>query len=443
MKKQNTFLHTGRGPAGMKPFFILWSTQALSALGSSMTSFGLIIWSYQQQGSALTTALLSVCSYAPYVLLSLFAGVLSDRWNKKTTMLICDSLAALTTLVVWLLLWSGRLEIWHLYVINAINGVMNSTQQPASEVAISALTPREQYQRVGGLRTFANSLVTVLTPMLATACLSFWGMGSLILFDAVSFLVAFLALALFIRLPGGSAGAKERESFREAAAQGLGYLRDNRGILDLILFLAAINLIASIYEAALAPMLLSRSGGGQTALGMVSAATGLANLAGSVCAALLPAPKSRVRVILNSLLFAMCSENFLLAFGKSAPVWCLGAVLGWLAIPLMNTNLDALTRSRIPLDMQGRVYAIRNALQFFTIPLGYLAGGFLVDRVFEPWMGLRPQDSLVVSVFGSGKGSGAALLYFFLAFAGIITCLIFRRDQHIRELENELRQAKR
>ena len=83
MKKQNTFLHTGRGPAGMKPFFILWSTQALSALGSSMTSFGLIIWSYQQQGSALTTALLSVCSYAPYVLLSLFAGVLSDRWNKK------------------------------------------------------------------------------------------------------------------------------------------------------------------------------------------------------------------------------------------------------------------------------------------------------------------------------------------------------------------------
>ncbi len=66
-------------PAGMRPFLLLWSTQSLSALGSSMTSFALIVWSYQQQGSALTTSLLSVCSYAPYVAMSLFAGALCDR----------------------------------------------------------------------------------------------------------------------------------------------------------------------------------------------------------------------------------------------------------------------------------------------------------------------------------------------------------------------------
>ncbi|WP_418270108.1 hypothetical protein [Hominenteromicrobium sp.] len=62
-----------------------------SALGSAMTSFALVIWAYEQSGSALSTALLSICSYAPYVLLSIFAGALSDRWNKKATMLICDA----------------------------------------------------------------------------------------------------------------------------------------------------------------------------------------------------------------------------------------------------------------------------------------------------------------------------------------------------------------
>jgi len=59
-----------------------------------MTSFALVIWAYEQSGSALSTALLSICSYAPYVLLSIFVGALSDRWSKKATMLICDAAAA-------------------------------------------------------------------------------------------------------------------------------------------------------------------------------------------------------------------------------------------------------------------------------------------------------------------------------------------------------------
>ena len=106
-----------------RDFMLLWGTQALSALGSSMTSFALIIWAYRQQDSAMTTAMLSVCSYAPYVLTSLFAGALSDRWNKKTVMLVCDSLAALSTVAVLILLNTGRLEIWHLYALNALNGL--------------------------------------------------------------------------------------------------------------------------------------------------------------------------------------------------------------------------------------------------------------------------------------------------------------------------------
>lgn len=429
-------MHTFRNTVKeLRSFLILWSTQFLSALGSSMTSFALIIWSYQQQGSALTTAMLTVCSYAPYVLMSIFAGALSDHWNKKITMLASDSFAALCSAAALVLLQTGRLEIWHLYVLNALNGLMNTVQRPAADVTVTLLTPEKHYQTVSGMRSFSRSLVDILTPMLAAAVLAFSGLQTVICIDLCTFAVAFLALLFLIRIPEIREEQRVKETVLRAARAGLRYLRQNRGILDLILFLAAINFTASIYSAALPAMLLSREGGGEVALGVVNAVTGIATLLGSAASSLLPAPKSRVRVIMNSLLFSMSMENFILAFGRSVPVWSFGAVTGWLFIPLMGANMDVLLRSRIPVTMQGRVFSVRNTLQFFTIPIGYFLGGVLVDKVFEPFMASQPGDGLLTAAFGAGKGSGAALLFFVIAFMGILTCLVFRRDRHIWGLE--------
>ena len=407
----------------LRGFLILWLTQSFSALGSAMTNFALIVWSYQAQGSALTTALLSVCSYAPYVVMSIFAGALSDRWNKKAVMLASDSFAALCTVAVLVLLQAGQLEIWHLYCLNALNGLMNTVQQPAADVAISLLTPERHYQKASGLRSLANSLINMLTPMFATALLALAGIHAVILFDLFTFFAAFLSLLFLVKLPAAPSGAARAESVLRCARQGLRFLKGQRGILHLILFLAAINFTASVYNAAFPAMLLSRQGGGEAALGAVNTATGAALLLGSAAASALPPPKSRVRAVCNTLLLAMSTENFFLAFGRSVPVWCLGAVLGWAAIPLMNANLDVLMRTHIPIAMQGRVFAARNTLQFFTIPLGYFAGGLLVDKVFEPLMARRPAGSLLCVLFGAGKGSGAALLFFLLGLLGAATCL--------------------
>ena len=407
----------------LRGFLILWLTQSFSALGSTMTNFALIVWSYQAQGSALTTALLSVCSYAPYVVMSIFAGALSDRWNKKAVMLASDSFAALCTVAVLVLLQAGRLEIWHLYCLNALNGLMNTVQQPAADVAISLLTPERHYQKASGLRSLANSLINMLTPMFATALLALAGIHAVILFDLFTFFAAFLSLLFLVKLPAAPSGAARAESVLRCARQGLRFLKGQRGILHLILFLAAINFTASVYNAAFPAMLLSRQGGGEAALGAVNTATGAALLLGSAAASALPPPKSRVRAVCNTLLLAMSTENFFLAFGRSVPVWCLGAVLGWAAIPLMNANLDVLMRTHIPIAMQGRVFAARNTLQFFTIPLGYFAGGLLVDKVFEPLMARRPAGSLLCVLFGAGKGSGAALLFFLLGLLGAATAL--------------------
>lgn len=187
-----------------------------------------------------------------------------------------------------------------------------------------------------------------------------------------------------------------------------------------------------MYEAALAPMVLSKSG--ETALGIVNSCVGLATLGGSVIAVLAPKPKSRVRVICGCLFLSMSTENFLLAFGRTPFVWCIGAILGWICIPLMGANLDVVFRTKIPVQMQGRVYSARNTLQFFTIPVGYFLGGLLVDRVFEPFME-NNTIPLFNELFGSGKGSGAAMLFFVIGIAGVIVCIVFSRIRLIRELE--------
>ena len=417
----------------IKKFLLLWITQSLSTLGSSVTNFALVIWSFETEGSAFTTALLSVSSYAPYVLISIFAGALSEKWNKKKIMLVGDAFAALCTACVLSLMKTNHLEIWHLYIINALNGLMNTFQQPAADVEVSLLTPEKYYQRVGGLKAFSYSVNSFLAPVFAAALMSTAGMEFVIVFDLLTFTIAFLTLAFFIKIPNKNVDEEIKESILKSAGDGIRFLRNNRGILDLILFLAAINFTASVFNAALPALLLNV--GGEKAYGYVNGVSGIAMLVGSIIVTAMPEPKSRIKVICNSLLLAMSTENFILALGKGIPVWCAGAAVAWIGIPVMNANMDVVLRRNIPLQMQGRVYSARNTLQFFTIPLGYIIGGILVDRVFEPFMTGMPDNSVLALIFGSGKGSGAAFLLLFLGIIGVITCVIFRKDKHIWDLE--------
>ena len=182
--------------------------------------------------------------------------------------------------------------------------------------------------------------------------------------------------------------------------------------------------MASTYDAALPAMILSKANGGQTVLGIINTCVGIATLVGSVLVTFLPAPNDRVKAICAALFLSMSTENFMLALGKTPLIWCVGAVLGWIAIPYMGANLDVIFRSEIPTEMQGRVYSCRNTLQFFTIPIGFLLGGLLTDKVFEPFMADNTSGSLT-ALFGEGKGSGAAMLFFMIGVIGTLICVVF------------------
>ena len=139
---------------------------------------------------------------------------------------------------------------------------------------------------------------------------------------------------------------------------------------------------------------------------------------------ILPKPKDRVRVIYLTMLFALGIENFLLAFARSSVLWCIGQIIGWVFVPLMAANQNVIMRNVIPIELQGRVYACRNTLQFFTIPIGLFLGGLFVDKICEPFMAMRSNDPFWTFLFGSGKGSGAAMMMFILGVTGTAICII-------------------
>ena len=406
----------------LRDFYIIWITQSLSQLGSAITGFALTLWMYEKTGSALSTAALTICTYAPYVIMSIFAGAITDKFDKKKTMLICDLLAALTTVIVFVLYKTDTLTMWHLYAINAFSGLMNTVQQPASEVAYSLIVPKEHYQKTSGFQQLSRSLISIGNPLIAAALYGLAGLDTVIAVDLLSFAIAFVALLFFIKLPEIKDGTSKDENVIKLAKEGLKFLKETPLILTVILFMAGVNLTASAFDAVLPALVIPQKG--NNVYGIVPACSGLAMVAGSFLPMILPKPKDRVRVIYLTMLFALGIENFLLAFARSSVLWCIGQIIGWVFVPLMAANQNVIMRNVIPIELQGRVYACRNTLQFFTIPIGLFLGGLFVDKICEPFMALKSNDPFWTFLFGSGKGSGAAMMMFILGVTGTAICII-------------------
>ena len=414
-----------RNNTGLRDFYLLWVTQSMSQLGSTMTGFALTLWLYEKTGSALSTAMLTICTYLPYVLMSIFAGAITDRFDKKKTMLACDTFAAACTVLVLVLYKTDLLCVWHLYAINGVSGLMNTVQQPASEVAYTLVVRKEQYQRISGLQSLSRSLISIGSPLMAAAVYGAAGLGAVIILDLVSFSVAFMTLACAIQIPAVRAGTETEENVLMLAGGGLQFLKENLLILHVILFMAGVNLIASAFDAVLPALVIPRCG--NSVLGIVTSCSGIAMVLGSLLVTVMKKPRDRVRVIYQTMLFSLGIENFVLALTRNPIWWCAGQVVGWILVPVMSANENVIIRNSVPVDLQGRVYACRNTLQFFTIPIGLALGGFLVDEICEPFMAVQPSSSLPSLLFGSGKGSGAALMMFVLGVSGSLFCLIYGR----------------
>lgn len=421
----------------LRSFLILWSSQTVSALGTAMTDYALIVWVYAQEGTASSITLMTICSFLPTILFRFIAGALADRWNKKRIMLLTDLAAACGTITVFALYSLSALRIWHLYLINVLLSLMNAFQVPASFVATSLLVPKEHYTRVGGLQGISGSVVSILAPALGSCLLALGGMTAVLLCDLVSFAVAFFTLLFLIRIPEVGPAEKQRgEPFLRSCLDGVRYLREHAALLRLTLFFAVVNFLAKMgNDGMIAPFVLGRTGNDQQALGMVQSAVAMGLLAGSFLVTTMKPARNKPRLI-----FIACALIFTGNIAQSLThlpwVWCAAAFTTYMTAAVMNANLTAVMREHVPLAMQGRVFSAKDTLQNGSIPLGLYLGGLLADNVMEPLMATdSPVQRVLAPIFGTGSGAGIAVIFFVVGIFGTVISLSRLIKPIYRELQ--------
>lgn len=417
-----------------KKYIVFWLSQAISQLGSSMTSFALILWMYAQNGSAMTVSLMSFFSYMPYIFVSLFAGAFVDNHSKKKIMLATDTLAALCSLAIFTLSAANHLQIWHIYLVNFIIGFMNAFQNPASSVAMGKIVPKEKLAQVSGMNSFSGNLISVLSPVLAASLFAFGGLKVILLIDLLSFVYAFLVLLLLIQIPEDSAERHKKKSMLAGCAEGFHYLKQHRGIYVIIITMALMNFFSRLtYENILSPMILARSGNDSTALGIVNAVMGMGGIVGGLIVSTGKFKGNSVKMIYFSAMISFLFGDVLMGFGRNVFFWSMAGIAATLPIPFINAGQNMILYKTIPENIQGRVFAVRNALQFSTIPLGILLGGFLADYVFEPFMASEHSVAkLLQSLVGTGVGSGMAVMFLCTGILGCLFSFISYKQMNIK-----------
>lgn len=419
----------------LKKYMILWFSQSVSGLGSSMTGFALVLWAYEQSNSAMSVSLMSFCNYVPYILCSLFVGGFIDRHRKKTIMLVSDSIAAAGSLAVLFFLLAGRLKIWNVYAINAIVGVTTAFEQPAAAIATLKLVPEDKLSNVSGMNSFSSNLIVVFSPMLAAFLFAAGGLSLLLLIDLASFAFAFCILLFFIAVPE-EPKKTERASLFAGIGEGFAFLKKEKGLLYMMLTMALINFFSRLtYENILSPMILTRSSGSSVTLGVVNACMGIGGIVGGILVSVKKESRRKATVIYVSAALSFLFGDLLMAVGRNAFLWSAAAVAASLPIPFIMANQNTILYRRIPEAIQGRVFALRNTIQYVTIPIGILLGGYLADAVFEPFMGSgNGFAGFLAKIVGEGAGSGMALMFLCTGACGFTVSILSCFHREIKKL---------
>lgn len=421
----------------LKKYIILWISQSVSQLGSSMTAFALVLWAYAQSHSALSVSVMSFCEYVPYIIVSMLVGTFIDTHRKKTIMLVSDSVAAIGSLAVLLLLATGHLSVWNIYIINVVIGVTTAFQQPASAVAVGRLVPKDKISNVSGMNSFSNNLIVVFSPMLAAALFAMGGLSIILVVDLASFLIAFFVLLFAVHIPEMLEKEEHLSPFA-GIKEGFQFLNVERGILYIMLTMALINFFSRLtYENILSPMILARSADNSITLGIVNACMGIGGIVGGIIVSVKKESRYKATAIYVSAALSFLFGDLLMAVGRNVIWWSVAAIAASIWIPFIMANQNTILYQRVPDHMQGRVFAVRNAIQYSTIPIGIILGGYLADYVFEPFMRSDTEFvELVQTIVGDGAGSGMAVMFLCTGILGFLVSIMSCFNREIRKLND-------
>ncbi len=426
---------------GMKGFSVVWAGQLVSLLGTSMTSFALTIWAWQETGQATALALVGFFSFGPAVLLSPVAGALVDRWNRKLVMMLSDLAAGLASIVTLALYLSGALEVWHLYALGAWTGAFSAFQWPAYSAAISTMLPKVQYTRASGMMSLAESASNVAAPALAGFLLSVIGIGGILVIDIVSFTLAVggLLLVLIPQPKRSQEGDEGRGSLVQESVYGFRYIWTRRPLLHLQLVFFAVNLTGTFTLTLLAPMVLASTGNDELILGSVQSALGVGGVAGGLLLSTWGGPTRRIHGVLLGMMGSSLLGSLLMGLAGGVTLWLISGFFIIFFIPIINGSNQAIWQAKVAPDVQGKVFAARRLIAQITAPVAMLAAGPLADYVFEP--ALMPGGALAPlfgSLVGTGPGAGMSLMFVLAGLLGVLIGLGGYLAPSVRNAEDRL-----
>ncbi len=343
----------------MTRFVVVWAGQLVSQLGSALTTFALAVWIYQRTGDPSDLARLAVAAYLPLVLVAPLGGVLADRVDRRLVMLVADAGAAAATLAMWWCVDRGSLDPWLATALVAASSSCSALQGPAYEAAIVAIVPPAQLGRASGLVELSRGVAQLGAPITAGALFGAIGLRGILVVDLASFVVGLVTLAALRPSP-----SQPRARLRD----GWDAIASRPGLVAMLALFAATSFTFAVVELALKPLVLATST--PRTLGVILSMVGVGMVVGAITLAAWGGPRRRIRAVF---LFQAVEGGSLVLAGVAPDLATLhvAAFAYGVVIPLTFGCARPIWQLAVPLELQGRVSALRNAIVMLAIPLGY------------------------------------------------------------------------
>jgi len=412
-----------------RTFFVIWTGQAFSLLGSNLVQFALVWWLTKTTGSATVLATATFFALLPNVLFAPFSGALVDRWNRRKVMILADAGIAAATLGLILLFWSGKIQIWHIYVAMFIRALGGTFHWPAMRASTTLMVPQEHLPRISGLNETLGGLMNIVSPPLGALLLEALPMHQVLFIDVFTALLAILPL-VFTPIPQPSATAESiitPKQLFEDVREGFGYLVHWTGLFLIALMASVVNFLINP-AFSLSPLLVTQYfKGGIWHLSMVESVFSIGVVAGGSLLSLWGGFKHQIKTILMGI-GGMGIGILLITF--AAPEGFSLAVIGMgitgFMVPIANGPIISIIQARVAPDMQGRVLSVVSSLASAMTPLGMLAAAPVAER-----FGIRTWFLL---------GGISCLLL--VALGGSIPAVTQIEEEKVQPLSNKVKQGK-
>ena len=402
----------------MRNFITIWLGQLISTFGSRMTNFATTIWAWEITGQATALALVNFFSLLPSIAITLFAGTIIDRWNRKLLMVAGDTVAVFSTIAILLLYLTHSLQIWHLYALGAFNGAFGEIQELAYTATLSQLVPPQQYTRASSMNSTLHYGAIIIAPAIAGTLYYIIGLDGIALIDIVTFAVG-IATVLLVPIPQPPAHTIENyksEHHRDTGIWqqltfGVHYIIKRPGLLALVLSASLFWFAHDLGGSVATPMILARTENDSRILGSISSVAGIGGVTGAVLLSVWGGPRRRIHGYLLGMVGAGVSKA-IFGLGQSPQIWLPAQFCSSLNFPLLESSQTAILLAKVAPEVQGRVFAARSLMFQLVSAVAFLIAGPLADEVFEPAM--RPGGSLAKilgGIFGTHPGAGMAVMY--------------------------------